>query len=212
MTYDATDTDSGVAYVELWYRRNGGAWEQYGGQYTTSPIVFNTSATGGDGWYEFYTVAVDNAGNREAAPDEPSTSTAVVTSFAGTRIYVDIDATGTRSGVDWANAFHAIGTAIGVAQAYSVNEIWVAEGAYYGSTVTIPSGVWLYGGFAGLETELGARDWTAHVTTIHGVGADAVMMESTSDARLDGFTVTSDSFADGIVCGPNVASTVEVAN
>ncbi len=34
----------------------------------TQPIEFDTTLTGGDGFYEFYSIAVDNAGNREIVP------------------------------------------------------------------------------------------------------------------------------------------------
>jgi hypothetical protein len=35
-----------------------------------NPISFDTSVTGGDGFYEFYSIAVDSAGNRETVPTD----------------------------------------------------------------------------------------------------------------------------------------------
>ncbi|MEK6851541.1 MAG: Ig-like domain-containing protein, partial [Candidatus Thermoplasmatota archaeon] len=64
---------SGVAYVELWHRQGTtGAYSLYNdtanptGRWTAPPIPFDPP--GGDGYYEFYTVAVDNAQNAEAPP------------------------------------------------------------------------------------------------------------------------------------------------
>lgn len=62
---------SGLQGVNLYYRRNSGSWTPYPGLHAASPIAFDTSTTGGDGTYEFYTVAVDNAGNEETDPAAP---------------------------------------------------------------------------------------------------------------------------------------------
>ncbi|HKZ90001.1 MAG TPA: Ig-like domain-containing protein, partial [Thermoplasmata archaeon] len=66
---------SGVAYVELWYRLgSSGNFTRYNttsnpnGQWTSSPIPFDAAQAAGDGSYEFYTIAVDVAGNAETAP------------------------------------------------------------------------------------------------------------------------------------------------
>jgi hypothetical protein len=61
-----TDNLSGVRHVELWYRKDRGAWTRYGGGaavYNSSPISFNATATG-EGEYQFEVVGVDSAGNR----------------------------------------------------------------------------------------------------------------------------------------------------
>lgn len=69
VTWTADDShlgSTGVADVELYYQLNGGGFTQYpGGPYSSSPISFNTSTTGGDGTYDFYTIARDNAMNVE---------------------------------------------------------------------------------------------------------------------------------------------------
>jgi Mg-chelatase subunit ChlD len=77
--FSASDTGgSGVSSVELWsrYRLNEshtwGVWAK-AITGTTSPVTFNF--TTGDGNYEFYTVAVDGAGNREAAPATADSAT-----------------------------------------------------------------------------------------------------------------------------------------
>jgi hypothetical protein len=65
---------SGVDYVELYYRKDGGSWKRYGSTYTSSPISFNAP---GEGYYEFYTIATDDAGNEEDAKTVPEASTTV---------------------------------------------------------------------------------------------------------------------------------------
>jgi len=84
--YTASDLGgSGLAYVELYYRLgNSGAFTLYAGgnstgRWTSSPIVFGSSITGGDGTYQFYTIAVDTLGNQEAAPSIPDATTTVDT-------------------------------------------------------------------------------------------------------------------------------------
>ena len=64
--YTASDNLSGLAEVELWAKKDSGPWELAdtdsspgaSGQFEYTPS--------GDGTYRFYTIAVDNAGNREA--------------------------------------------------------------------------------------------------------------------------------------------------
>ncbi|MDQ3691174.1 MAG: hypothetical protein M3406_14305 [Chloroflexota bacterium] len=81
--YTASDDLSGVASVELWWRYRAdesGAWSDWtlGPTGIGSPIAFGFSS--GDGFYEFYTIALDNAGNREAAPTAADTGTQHLTS------------------------------------------------------------------------------------------------------------------------------------
>ncbi len=76
---DASDTN-GIERVELWYQRDGGVWTLYG-LARSLPAVwdFDTSGTGGDGTYLFYSKALDNAGNSEDAPPINDTWTIVDT-------------------------------------------------------------------------------------------------------------------------------------
>jgi hypothetical protein len=73
---------SGVAYVELWYRHGtSGIFTLYNasqnrlGEWTTPTIPFDVRLAAGDGYYEFYTIAVDKAQNREAPPATADAST-----------------------------------------------------------------------------------------------------------------------------------------
>ncbi len=63
--FTASDTATGVQYVQLYYQLDGGGYVQYGSTFTVSPIAFEAP---GEGVYEFYTVGTDNVGNVEDAP------------------------------------------------------------------------------------------------------------------------------------------------
>jgi len=95
---------------------------------------------------------------------------------AATR-YVDVgQSTGTGDGTSWANAYRgpsALQTALAVAVAG--DEIWVRSGTYLPSanatrtsSFTMKTGVAIYGGFAGTETQLSQRDWRTNVTVLSG--------------------------------------------
>ncbi len=84
--YTATDgaNESGVNYVELWYRNaTTGNFTLYTrpanplGRWFLSPIRFDATYASGEGYYEFYSIAVDNAQNAEAPPAGPDASTTV---------------------------------------------------------------------------------------------------------------------------------------
>ena len=85
---------SGVAYVELFYSR-GGEFVRYttsynpDGRWQAGTIEFDTASLGGDGWYEFYTVAFDGAGNAEAAATGRYVSTLVDTAAPVTEALID---------------------------------------------------------------------------------------------------------------------------
>lgn len=73
LNYSAEDGFTGCQCVRLYYRRynygDEGPFQQYPGEFTSSPIAFDTSLIGAStGTYECYTVAVDEAGNEEGEP------------------------------------------------------------------------------------------------------------------------------------------------
>jgi len=124
---------------------------------------------------------------------------------AQTRHYVHASATGTNSGQTWQNAFTDLQFALQISIAG--DEIWVAKGTYFPTqdadrTVSfeLTSGVRLYGGFDGGETDLNQRDWEVNETILSGdIGVLGDSLDNTltvvhlfqpdSNTILDGFKV-----------------------
>jgi predicted outer membrane repeat protein len=130
-------------------------------------------------------------------------------------IYVVPGGAGAQTGADW---FSAKELQAALQSATSGDQIWVKAGTYKpttssdrGATFQLKSGVALYGGFAGSETNLGQRDPAAHVSVLSGdlLGNDSGLIASSNATRsdnsyhvvtsngtddtaiLDGFTITS---------------------
>ena len=88
-------------------------------------------------------------------------------------VYVNRDAAGGNTGVDWANAYNSLQTAL---QSGWGIEIWVAQGIYTpappggsaAETFALRDGLAVYGGFAGNETQRDQRDPSLNVTTLSG--------------------------------------------
>jgi predicted outer membrane repeat protein len=128
----------------------------------------------------------------------------VVVSPASTNIYVREDAsTGGKDGSSWSNAFTDLQLAL--AQATAGDQIWVAKGSYSPgllatSTFALKENVKIYGGFAGTEENLAARDTSLVHTTnksildgSQGVSSYHVVSSTTAvtaETILDGFTIS----------------------
>lgn len=95
---------------------------------------------------------------------------ALSTAASASVVYVKADAVGLDDGSSWANAFRDLDSALSVAT--SGDQIWIAAGSYYPPSISIPfelpSGVRLYGGFAGGEAALDDRDWVANLCVLDG--------------------------------------------
>ncbi len=213
----ASDSESGLDRVELFYRKDGGAYVSAGTS-ETSPFRFDTSGRG-DGAYDFYTVAYDQAGNAELPATQPDASTVVVTSVTGTRLYVDRKNTGSQSGMTWEKAYREIGTALRLAAKYpSIREIWIAGGVY-AESLTVPSHVALYGGFSGTETVLTERNLEKYPSVVSPGAARGILLNDVTSVTLDGLVVTGgvangsdmDGNGGGIAC-LNVDATNRILN
>src|SRR5207245_2068357 len=121
VTYSASDTGSGLGSVELWAKAPGaGSFSKVATDSTPGATgSFGYTAAAGDGSYAFYTVAVDKAGNREAAPATADSTTKLDTTVpsssasspqysSSTAITVSYSASDTGSGLGsvelWAKA------------------------------------------------------------------------------------------------------------
>jgi hypothetical protein len=136
-------------------------------------------------------------------------------------LFVDAGATGANDGRSWARAFRDLQSALAIA--VQGDQIWVAQGGYYpvapggrrDVSFNIRSGVALYGGFDGSETQLAQRDFRTHVTILSGdINRDDVyvpaydittwnsnhvvtMWQVNGQTRLDGFRVEAGNHQGG---------------
>ncbi len=91
------------------------------------------------------------------------------------RLYVKTGAAVSGCGGSWTDATD-MRTALNIAAGSGglVEEIWVAAGTYTPSSIIqeatfqLVSGVSVYGGFTGVETQVGQRDWTTNATVLSG--------------------------------------------
>ncbi len=128
--------------------------------------------------------------------------------------YVDNSASGTGDGSSWADAFTDPRSAFVLTYfCPQIQEAWVAAGVYptdpggdRDATFAIPSGLSIYGGFAGNETTREQRNWWANPTVLSGaIGTTAdednayhvvTIKDANAQTRLDGFSIF-DGFANG---------------
>src|SRR5262245_39888750 len=88
------------------------------------------------------------------------------------RLYVNASAAAGCDGLSWATAYNKLQDALSEANSSAtVSEIWVAQGTYYpdegvgitdndrSKSFNLKSGLAIYGGFEGNETELDQRSW-----------------------------------------------------
>lgn len=129
--------------------------------------------------------------------------------FSDNILYVTTTGAGLMNGSSWDNAFDDINKAIRMIPLCDSVSIWVAQGTYYGDTLsesafTFSSRTRLYGGFVGNESadfDLTQRDLKAHATVLDGRGQRRVLLQnSDGDSSyyniIDGFVITN-GFVDG---------------
>ena len=136
-------------------------------------------------------------------PGEPAASASMnITSKSV--VYVSKSGSDTNSGIGgWSNAVLTITKALGLS--VSGEEVWVAAGSYKESQLTVKSGVGLYGGFLGNETN---RVWRRFDKTIlYGVSDSTVIsteINALTSTVIDGFTIFGGS--KGVYCPSGRAS------
>ena len=107
-------------------------------------------------------------------------------------LYVDVAANGLQNGSSWKNAFRSVKSAIahaGKTAGGRFVEMWVAQGMYYENDILVPSGVHLYGGFRGDETQREERIHVYSYPTIIDAQRRGRCFECEHNVVIDGFII-----------------------
>ena len=123
-----------------------------------------------------------------------------------------------NDGSSWTLAKKTVQAGIDVALA-SGQEVWVAAGTY-AERITLRSYVYVYGGFAGTETQRSERNWSAHPTVLDGnQGGNVVTAREAGPgwSTIDGFTIRNGKATNGggIYCSyasPTIANNTITGN
>ena len=140
-------------------------------------------------------------------------------------LHVDGDVDASVDGTSWDDAYKTVQEAVDAAAAMPGGcAVWVTgqddyDGLSYAENIVLYDDVHLYGGFAGTETDFGARDVEIYETILDAEDAGTVVTYIGDDARsshatVDGFTITgaSDSGMRVENASPTVSSCRFVAN
>ncbi|MCL2413910.1 MAG: hypothetical protein FWC94_01475 [Bacteroidales bacterium] len=101
-------------------------------------------------------------------------------------IRVSPTGSGDNSGSDWGNTAPL---QVAVPSASNGTVLWVLEGIYnLDSTLVIPQGVRVYGGFSGTETDVSQRNFALN-TTILDAGKNFAVVTLSENSLLSGFTI-----------------------
>jgi hypothetical protein len=105
--------------------------------------------------------------------------------------YVRTSGNDSQNGLSWATAKKTVWAAIAAAEATG-GEIWVAAGTYVERNL-LPAFIYLYGGFAGTETDRASRNVSANQTILDGGGGQPTVVNSLYAgyflSAIDGFTI-----------------------
>ena len=109
--------------------------------------------------------------------------------YSQQRIHVIPNGSNTANGLSWANA-------VNIQRAFTLidgnDEMWIRRGTYsINQTLEIEWGESqnrIYGGFAGNETVLNQRNWTANPTILDGNNTISIMLVEGDETMIDGIT------------------------
>jgi hypothetical protein len=195
-TFSVNATGSNLAYQWEMNRNDGNGFVALSnsGQFSgvTSATLQMHSAT--------YTL--NNAGVRCAVSTTDGCSafslTATLTVKPG-RLFVNHAAAANGDGLSWNTALTNIQQALTSSHLdpCGTNEVWVAAGTYPSLIQYLKEGVALYGGFAGTETNLNHRNYTANPVYLEGTFFYPSTNFLSSATRVDGFVFQNGSTAIG---------------
>jgi hypothetical protein len=133
------------------------------------------------------------------------------------RIYVNSVASGANTGQSWTNAYINLQSAC--QSALAGDSIWIAEGIYYpdssGNQTTSfepKSGIKIFGGFSGSETDISQRNWLVHQTVLSGdIGIVGDSLDNSYNVMYL-FEPDSNTVLDGLIFRDGVANYESGAN
>jgi hypothetical protein len=124
----------------------------------------------------------------------------------GDRIYVNIIATGTKSGYSWQNAFSSLPLALVNAEVCPADSLWIARGIYMPTNSTDrslafhpTSNTHMIGGFKGTESLFAQRDWIQNQTILSGNIGHEDKMEDNSFHVVDLSEAKKNMSMDGLI-------------
>ncbi len=113
-------------------------------------------------------------------------------------IYTSVDGSGSKDGSSWINSAE-ITAAVALAKTNKNHQVWLKKGTYYLSTTINFDSLFIYGGFAGIETQMNERNWVKNQTILDGRDAIPLLQNSVDAARLSGNTSYIPCLLDGVI-------------
>ncbi len=110
-------------------------------------------------------------------------------------VYVRTTGDDANAGTSWALAKQSVQAGIDAAAAVG-GDVWVAAGTY-SANLALESYTYLYGGFAGTETQRTERNWSTNATVLDAGWAGNAMLISGSWGTVDGFTIQNGYASNG---------------
>jgi|GEM_PF-6333452 len=164
---------------------------------------------------------VDEGGNIDSCTAQVTIIDTLDRCWPSSIAYVDSAASGTESGVNWANAFPNLDSALSAALLYNnIAQIWVAKGTYYptnsldrDAAFELIDNIEVHGGFANGNTSLNQQNLALNPTILSGdIGISGnssdnsfhiVNIENSIESALLSFFIISDGNATaGATPGP----------